>query len=129
MSVWFVQKGDEQLGPYKPAELLALVRDGSVVAETKIRKDDSNWFSASEVGGLFEAARRPSIEHYCPQCNVRVSQPPTICPECGKDLDRTKTRIIEHSIGQTKRSSDTPSAGPSDSAKRWLQKKIRRDKK
>ncbi|MCC9657314.1 GYF domain-containing protein [Rhodopirellula halodulae] len=129
MSVWFVQRGDEQLGPLKPAELLALVRDGSVVAETKIRKDDSNWFTASEVGGLFEAARRPTIEHYCPNCNVRVNQPPTHCPECGKDLERTKTRIIENSIAQTKRPSDSQSSGPSNSAKRWLQKKIRRDKK
>lgn len=125
MAVWFVQReDDEDLGPLRPADLLSLVRDGSVTADSMLRKDDSAWFPASDVGGLFEAARRPTIEHFCPDCNVRVNQPPTTCPRCGKDLLKTKTRIIEHSFNDGNQGAGQPGQ-KSASAKKWLQKKMR----
>lgn len=128
MADWYVQRPDSELGPLRPAELLDLVRNGTVIEETQVRKDDSSWFAAREVGGLFEAARRPTIEHYCPQCNARVAAPPTSCPKCDAALVNTKKRIIEHSVGRNSSSSSSSfkPSGPAESAKRWLQRKINR---
>jgi len=127
MTAWYVQREHEELGPLKPAELLSLVRDGNVLAETMVRKDASPWFAASEVGGLFEAARRPTIEHYCPHCeDVRVASPPATCPKCDRILAKTRQRIIEHSVG-TSKSSLGVSNGPTASARRWLQRRMGRD--
>lgn len=127
MAVWYVQQTDSDLGPLKPAELLDLVRRGTVIAETLLKKDDSAWFPASDVGGLFEAARRPTIEHYCPDCGGRVGQPPTHCPRCIKDLMKTRTKIFEHSLGGQNVDEKPPaSQGPGDSAKRWLHRRLRK---
>ncbi|MCM2371150.1 DUF4339 domain-containing protein [Aporhodopirellula aestuarii] len=127
MTAWYVQREHEELGPLRPAELLTLVRDGSVLAETRVRKDDSPWFAASEVGGLFEAARRPTIEHFCPHCeDVRVSAPPSTCPKCDRILAKTRQRIIEHSIGKPSAGLVMPN-GPAASARRWLQRRIGKD--
>lgn len=123
MSLWYVQSAESDVGPLRPAELLDLVRGGKVVAETMVRKDDSSWFAAREVGGLFEAARRPTIEHFCPDCGEKVGQPPTHCARCIKDLMKTKTKITEHSVGGGRSSTPPSSNGPSDSAKRWLQRR------
>ncbi len=131
MTAWFVQRENEEIGPLRPADLLTLVRDGSVNPDTMIRKDDSSWFPASSVGGLFEAARRPTIEHYCPHCdNVRVAPPPTTCPKCDRALTKTRERIIENSLSKSsRRSADSPaSQGPARSARRWLQKRVGKDK-
>lgn len=131
MTAWFVQRENEELGPLRPADLLGLVRDGSVVPETMIRKDDSSWFAASTVGGLFEAARRPTIEHYCPHCdNVRVAPPPTTCPKCDRSLTKARERIIENSLSKsaTRSTSTVASQGPAVSARRWLQKRVGKDK-
>jgi len=129
MTAWFVQRENDELGPLRPAELLALVRDGSVQPETKLRKDDSSWFIAGEVGGLFEAARRPTIEHFCTHCeNVRVAPPPSTCPKCDRILLKTRQQITEHSIGKpSRRSGESPSNGPAASARRWLQKRKKKD--
>ncbi|TWU19134.1 DUF4339 domain-containing protein [Allorhodopirellula heiligendammensis] len=131
MTAWFVQQGNEELGPLRPADLLALVRDGTVHPETRVRKDDSSWFAASAVGGLFEAARRPTIEHYCPHCeNVRVAPPPTTCPKCDQTLTKTRERIIENSLSKSnsQASDSAASQGPAMSARRWLQKRVGKDK-
>lgn len=129
MAVWFVQRENDEIGPLRPAELLALVRDGSVQSNTQLRKDDSSWFAASEVGGLFEAARRPTIEHFCPHChNVRVSSPPTTCPKCDQTLTKTRQKIIEHSLDNpSSQTSQASPQGPAASARRWLQKRVRKD--
>lgn len=127
MAEWFVQQQDVDLGPLRPAELLDLVRNGTVEPQTKVRKDDSAWFDASEVGGLFEAARRPTIEHYCPRCSTRVTAPPCTCPKCEILLEKTRKRIIEHSVGKKSSADPTSSNGPAESAKRWLHRKIKRN--
>mgnify|MGYP000293648354 CR=1 FL=1 len=43
----------EDVGPLRPSELLDKVRSGEVRPETMLRKDDSAYFQASDVGGLF----------------------------------------------------------------------------
>ncbi len=123
MSQWFIQQdaNREDLGPYRPSELLDLVRNGEVTKETLLRKDNSAWFAAGDVGGLFEAALRPTIQYFCPQCESEVSEPPVTCLRCGREIRRGITRITEHSIAQR---TDYPVNGSSaGGVKRWLQKK------
>ncbi len=120
MAVWYVQQSDEnEVGPLRPAELLQMVRKGTVKPETQIRKDDSVWFSASTVGGLFEAARRPTIENHCPRCEALINAPPTTCGKCDMIVTEAKTRIIENNIA-----GETPVGGtkPPKSVKNWLNK-------
>ncbi len=123
MTDWFIQTDDnlEDLGPYRPSELLKKVRDGEVTPETKLRKDDSAWFEASEVGGLFEAAMRPTIEYFCPQCETQVTEPPVNCHKCGREIRRAITKITENSISSPEEASLTGQAGRS--VQNWLRKK------
>ncbi|MFK8114960.1 MAG: DUF4339 domain-containing protein [Rubripirellula sp.] len=127
MTKWFIQQkeGSEDLGPFKPAELLELVRRGQVVRETILRKDDSAWFTASEVGGLFEAAMRPTIQYFCPQCSREVSEPPVACHHCGREIREGITKITEHGIIDKSQQSMADQAG--SSVKRWLSKKRKKD--
>ena len=123
MTQWFIQQGAnrDDLGPYRPSELLELVRNGEVTKATMLRKDKSSWFSAGDVGGLFEAALRPTIQYFCPECELEVSEPPVICQRCGREIRQGITRITEHSIAQR---TDPPINGSREgSVKRWLQKK------
>lgn len=128
MAEWFIQQSDEaeDLGPLRPSDLLKLVRSGDVKPETRIRKDDSAWFSASEVGGLFEAAMRPTIEYFCPQCQRPVNEPPVVCSYCGREIYRALTKITENTIATNSHSSHDV---PGKSVQRWLKNKmLRRDK-
>jgi hypothetical protein len=125
---WFVQRADstEDLGPYRPSELLDLVRRGEVTSETRVRKDDSAWFAAGEVGGLFEAAMRPTIRYFCPQCSHEVSEPPVRCPKCDREIRRARTEITENSIVNPGDRGIADSAGAS--VKNWLlRKKLSRE--
>lgn len=45
-------------GPLTAAQLLEKVRRGEIVYDTPIRKNNSRWFPAREVNGLFDAAFR-----------------------------------------------------------------------
>ncbi len=55
---WFFKQSGKTVGPISNQELVAKVRSGEVVANSWVRKDDSPWFPANEVNGLFEAAFR-----------------------------------------------------------------------
>jgi hypothetical protein len=55
---WYCDLMGKVIGPLTPAELLHKVRKGEVSHQTPIRKNDSKWFPAVEVNGLFEAAFR-----------------------------------------------------------------------
>lgn len=130
MTKWFIQRADssEDLGPFRPSELLDLVRSGDVTSETKVRKDDSTWFAAADVGGLFEAAMRPTIRYFCPQCETEVTEPPVTCPKCDRDIRRAKTEITENTIVNRNERSVAEQAG--NSVRNWLhRKKLGRDKK
>ena len=121
MTNWFIRQGGEELGPLRPSELLQKVRSGEVTRETMLRKDNSSWFSASQVGGLFEAAMRPTIEYFCPQCQREVGEPPVNCAHCGREIQQAITRITENSIRPATEPSLTSQAGRS--VRHWLQKK------
>jgi len=84
---WYFQKNGKVVGPITPKELLAGVRKGVIQHDSLIRKDDSQWVAACEVGGLFEAADRDLVQYHCPYCNARVNKPPTTCVECSRDIN------------------------------------------
>ena len=120
-----------ELGPLKPSELLELVRRGEVVPTSLVRKDDSAWFEAGEVGGLFEAAVRPTIHYYCPQCETEVTEPPVTCPKCLRDIRRAREVVVENKIDK-KRGASTPEPAQDDAAKKsmqsWLSKRVKKKK-
>lgn len=98
MHQWFIQSCDDTLGPFTPSELLDKVRHGLVTPETKLRKNDSAWFAAAEIGGLFEAATRPTIEYLCPGCGGAIKLPPCRCPHCERQVEVARKKVIEHRI-------------------------------
>ena len=129
MAEWFVKTSDSEtdedvLGPLRPSELLELVRVGQVTQETLIRKDDSAWFVAEQVGGLFEAAIRPTVYYFCPQCDTRVSEPPVTCPKCLRDIRKAREEIVENTISRPEEETLGRQAGRS--VQNWLRKKVRK---
>jgi hypothetical protein len=83
---WYYQLMNEIVGPLSPSELIEKIRAGQVKEDTLIRKDDSQWVSASEVNGLFEAAQRKDTRLICPYCGHDVDRPPTTCKHCNRQL-------------------------------------------
>ena len=129
MAEWYVkldetETEEEILGPLRPSELLKMVRSGQVVPETQIRKDDSAWFSAQQVGGLFEAAIRPTINYFCPQCDTKISEPPVVCPKCLRDVRKAREEITENTISSGENATVRTQAGRS--VQNWLNKKVRK---
>ena len=66
---WYCDLMGKVVGPMTSADLLKRVRKGDIRIETLIRKDNSRWFPAGEVGGLFQAAFENA---------PRGQQPPTM---------------------------------------------------
>ena len=135
MAQWFVQRMEgniqTELGPLKAAELLQLVRNGEVTPASYIRKDDSAWFEAREVGGLFEAAVRPTVHYYCPQCETEVTEPPVTCPNCLRDIRRAHEVVTENRIAQ--KESNRRAGPPQDTAAKksvqsWLRNRVKKKK-
>lgn len=120
MSSWYVRRGEVDVGPLTGEELLDLIREGSVRPETPVRKNDSAWFEAMSVGGLFEAAAKPTYEYYCPECGKQVDKPPSVCGYCEIRVSYARPKKIEHRIaGYTpERAEPTRSASKNN----WLQR-------
>jgi hypothetical protein len=95
---WFFQQGEYEVGPLRPKELLEYIRRGTVRTKTMVRKDDSSWTPAGDVGGLFDAARKPSTIYLCPTCSNEVSAPPCFCKRCDQNLTRVTTSLKEHRL-------------------------------
>ena len=137
MSQWFIQQLEgniqTEVGPLRPAELLALVRKGAVKPDTRLRKNDSAWFPASEVGGLFEAAVKEEVQYFCPGCNHRVSKPPVTCKNCLRDLGRNEAREVVPKGSSGALSAPTNQTIEDDesqrSVKNWLTKKVHNKKR
>jgi hypothetical protein len=125
MAQWFVLEETEVRGPFTPKELLSLVRRGTVTRETKIRKGNSGWFPANEVGGLFEAAVKPTIVLHCPGCQSVIPAPPCLCPHCGRQIEVARREVIQNRI-----QSPTDTArqqGIGASMQNWLSKVRRKE--
>jgi len=119
MHQWYIQTNpDEEVGPLRPGDLLQAVRSGKVTPETKVRKGDSAWFYAAEVGGLFEAAVKPTIEYLCPRCQHKVVAGPSRCSLCGHDVEHPLEREIPNKIV-----SHTSRTTSDRSMLKWLKRK------
>ena len=53
---WFYKVHAKVIGPLTNEELLRKVRVQEIKADTEVRKDNSAWFPAQQVNGLFETA-------------------------------------------------------------------------
>ena len=98
MNQWFVLHESEARGPFTPKELLTMVRRGTITEATKLRKDNSSWFPAREVGGLFEAAVKPTVVLHCPDCQAVIPQPPCMCPGCGRQVENARREVVQNRI-------------------------------
>ncbi len=87
VGTWYYRASGKEIGPLKSSELVTHIRQGRVTPDTMIRKQDSQWVAAREVGGLFEAAdKRSQTEHICPFCGESIPKPPVRCPNCSRDV-------------------------------------------
>ncbi len=125
MAQWFIQSADDVLGPFSPSEVLEKVRRGTVTPETRLRKDGSAWFPAAEIGGLFEAAAKPTIRFICPGCGGTIKQPPCNCPHCDREVQMARKEVTEHHIEPSARGGK-PSGAPGASMQGWLSRLKRR---
>lgn len=130
MTQWFLLGPPEQ-GPFSPKQVLEMVRNGEISRETKLRKDDSAWFAAGEIGGLFEAAVRPTIRYRCPSCREEVRANVHHCSRCGSLFDDPLREVTEHRIrgGQAAEGADRPGqadGGRGSSMQSWLNRLRRR---
>lgn len=136
VAVWFLQRMEgsvqTEVGPLRPSELLSLVRKGEIKPETRLRKDNSAWFPASDVGGLFEAAIRQELHYFCPACGQQIGQPPRTCPRCLRDVGKSEARVVKPEevrgeIAIHGQAEETQAA--ENSVQSWLKKKVTKKNK
>ncbi len=129
MAQWFYREDGKDVGPFSATDLLKLVREETINASTLVRKDESAWFPAAQVGGLFEAAVKPSVEYTCPTCGQDVPKPPTYCRKCRQALQYARPRITENTItGYEPPKKEQDSIA--DTWKQWVRRlKVQRDEK
>jgi hypothetical protein len=92
-----------ELGPVSPLELLDLIRNGSVLRDTQVKKKDSQWVKAEEVNGLMATASKPSIAYYCESCGKQVAKPPCRCLNCDMHLDKATQKLVQHDLDEVDR--------------------------
>ncbi len=86
---WYYQVGGQARGPVGPKELMSKVREGVILPNTLIQKDDSQWVEASEVNGLIDAAHKDR-KYGCPFCAEPIPKPPVTCRNCAHWVDFTE---------------------------------------
>ncbi len=83
---WYYQERGQTLGPLTPKQLLEKVKEGEVMPQTLVRKDDSQWVEAGEVGGLTDAATKNRV-YSCPFCGAPLKRPPSTCRGCTRWIE------------------------------------------
>lgn len=105
MAEWFYKNAQgREVGPLGGTQLLELVRQGEIQAQTAVRKDDSAWTVACHINGLWQAAGRPGVEFRCPFCEASISKPPTHCGACHRDVSKAVGRLVNHSVPKSQSS-------------------------
>lgn len=98
MSDWYYESLNKVIGPISSRQLLDKLRTGEIDAETRVRKNDSQWVPAMTVGGLYEAASRKVSKRICAYCGHEVLKVPTVCEGCERYIDRAQKVYIESPI-------------------------------
>lgn len=93
---WFYASGDEQKGPTSGANILAMLKAGTLSANDRVwREGLDNWVSASDVPEFRAAIGPPaplrslgvgsSTEGgvFCRECGARINRKAVICTHCG----------------------------------------------
>jgi hypothetical protein len=84
-SQWFYRIGGEESGPHSFDELAELVRSGRITEEVSIRRQGADrWTPASEVVGLFRAARREPAADVSPLVESPAEPSPAVAPPRAK---------------------------------------------
>ena len=118
MAEWFIHHDEEtEIGPLQPSELKELVRTGAITEETLCRKDDSAWFRACDIDGLFATADSQVLGYRCPSCKNSVGKPPTYCKNCEKYLDEA-TEILQ--TGKTAGNGGPSVDAPPEKSNSWM---------
>jgi hypothetical protein len=98
MTQWFYRINSEEKpddhGPVSAQQLLQLIREGVILEDTLIRKDDSNWVLSTDVNGLWAAAGRPTAAFHCPYCNRPIPKPPVLCSACHQHVTHAVGHLV-----------------------------------
>lgn len=101
---WFYKSHTgAEYGPVSPVELLDLIRNGTLLRDSMVKKDDSQWVKVEEVNGLLANAAKPSIAYFCPTCGKQVSKPPTRCHRCELHVDKPTQKLVQHDLDEVDR--------------------------
>jgi hypothetical protein len=57
MANWFYKELGDVVGPIPPNVMRERVADGTIVATTSVRREDSDWTTADQVPGLLSSGR------------------------------------------------------------------------
>lgn len=101
---WFYKSHTgAEYGPVSPVELLDLIRNGTVLRDTLVKKDNSPWVKVEDVNGLLATAAKPSIAYFCPTCGKQISQPPSRCHRCDLHVDKATQKMVQHDLDEVDR--------------------------
>jgi hypothetical protein len=101
---WFYKSPTgSEMGPVNPQELLELIRNGSVLRDTWIKKDNSQWVKAEEVNGLMQKAAQPSTAFFCNHCGKSIAKPPSRCERCEVHVDNPTQKLVHHDLDEIDR--------------------------
>lgn len=103
MTWYYKSHTGSELGPVSPSELLDLIRTGSVLRDTLVKKDDSQWVKVEEVNGLLANAAKPSVAYLCPTCGKQISKPPCRCHRCDLHVDKAPQKLVHHDLDEVDR--------------------------
>lgn len=125
MAEWYIEQLGETIGPITGKQLLERVRKGDIVANTPLRKDDSQWVPARDVGGLFEAAGgNQSRQVSCPYCGAPIDLPPTRCSKCRRQVDQAYEVVFREGPD-----GESPPADTTESEQQQPKEQVRKEKK
>ena len=83
MAAYFIQRKDQESGPFGFQELVVLVRQGELIDSDRVRFSWTNeWQRADSLVGLFHMARRPPEQLTPPEANfLRIGARPQFAAE------------------------------------------------
>jgi TM2 domain-containing membrane protein YozV len=106
MSQWYVQKNGKTFGPFSASQLKQLASEKKINRDSRIRRDDSDWTSASSVRGLFEstavATRQTDPTTYSVAVATVPSHPSPIPAQTQKPI-AVRAEIVESRLIETAR--------------------------